>query len=319
MASSSTSSLSLSIESQKQENTSTLEQANSTKSAVTYDNSTVEDQFVKDIQSADENNQQSDHINNQKSVNNAQLNSSGILKTAINDHSENESSYANDFSSSKQPSVNNSVVDHRNNSGNEHIEITGTKTIDDKDSKERIDVFFDKKDEIGVLLDDDSADLGQTRDLSLAESSLVEMLNIYESKKNERSIEDEFMPHMSAPIPQLDRSITEDNVVNLTFKKPKDVSNKIKSKKKVILPEVKKHKLNKTTDWSHVKSSGYGPISAKMSEQRPKISPRVHAKVESAKKERLARLANKQICELASGSMFYIIYLGMLTAFENLF
>ena len=64
--------------------------------------------------------------------------------------------------------------------------------------------------------------------------------------------------------------------------------------------EVQKKNLPKRTDWSHVKSSGYGTKtitkSGKTGERtgRPRISPRITAKVEEAKKERMKSVAEKK-------------------------
>jgi len=132
------------------------------------------------------------------------------------------------------------------------------------------------------IFDDDEADLSATKEISLAESSLVEMLNIYESKKNERSIENEFQVH----IPESEK----------TFKKPlpkKEIKPKktIELKKKAPSP---KSTVHKPMDWSHVKGSGYGPSATSKRESRPKISPRLHQKVENVKRERIAQINKRQ-------------------------
>ena len=162
------------------------------------------------------------------------------------------------------------------------ITITGEKD-DESDNNEKLDKLFGTHKVNAIdIFDDNEADLSATKEISLAESSLVEMLNIYESKKNERSIENEFQVH----IPESEK----------TFKKPlpkKDIKPKktIELKKKAPSP---KSTVHKPMDWSHVKGSGYGPSATSKRESRPKISPRLHQKVENVKRERIAQINKRQ-------------------------
>ena len=162
------------------------------------------------------------------------------------------------------------------------ITITGEKD-DESDNNEKLDKLFGTHKVNAIdIFDDDEADLSATKEISLAESSLVEMLNIYESKKNERSIENEFQVH----IPESEK----------TFKKPlpkKEIKPKktIELKKKAPSP---KSTVHKPMDWSHVKGSGYGPSATSKRESRPKISPRLHQKVENVKRERIAQINKRQ-------------------------
>ena len=162
------------------------------------------------------------------------------------------------------------------------ITITGEKD-DESDNNEKLDKLFGTHKVNAIdIFDDDEADLSATKEISLAESSLVEMLNIYESKKNERSIENEFQVH----IPESEK----------TFKKPlpkKEIKLKktIELKKKAPSP---KSTVHKPMDWSHVKGSGYGPSATSKRESRPKISPRLHQKVENVKRERIAQINKRQ-------------------------
>ena len=217
-----------------------------------------------------------------------------------------DSSYANDFSSEKEIEESEAVQIEDTQSDVVHIEDTDgmiqligkgdvKETSVSPSNDEKIEQLFEKSRKVDAtdLLDDNEADLSATREISLAESSLVEMLNIYESKKIERSIEAEFRPHISAPIATSDFT---ENKINVTFKKPKStLSKKIKAKP---VPEQKKNIFNKTMDWSHVKGSGYGPNAVKkVLETKPKISPRLHAKVENVKRERKAKLVNSRLRE----------------------
>ena len=162
------------------------------------------------------------------------------------------------------------------------ITLTGEKD-DESDNNEKLDKLFGTHKVNAIdIFDDDEADLSATKEISLAESSLVEMLNIYESKKNERSIENEFQVH----IPESEK----------TFKKPlpkKEIKVKktIELKKKAPSP---KSTVHKPMDWSHVKGSGYGPSATSKRESRPKISPRLHQKVENVKRERIAQINKRQ-------------------------
>ena len=162
------------------------------------------------------------------------------------------------------------------------ITLTGEKD-DESDNNEKLDKLFGTHKVNAIdIFDDDEADLSATKEISLAESSLVEMLNIYESKKNERSIENEFQVH----IPESEK----------TFKKPlpkKEIKAKktIELKKKAPSP---KSTVHKPMDWSHVKGSGYGPSATSKRESRPKISPRLHQKVENVKRERIAQINKRQ-------------------------
>ena len=163
------------------------------------------------------------------------------------------------------------------------ISITGERDEESIDNNEKLDKLFGTHKVNAIdILDDDEADLSATKEISLAESSLVEMLNIYESKKNERSIENEFQVH----IPDSEK----------TFKKPlpkKEIKPKktIELKKKAPSP---KSAVHKPMDWSHVKGSGYGPSATSKRESRPKISPRLHQKVENVKRERIAQINKRQ-------------------------
>ena len=101
-------------------------------------------------------------------------------------------------------------------------------------------------------------DFGQTREISLAESSLVEMLNIYEEKQNQRSLNlDDFKPDSAfepEPVrvtktPKSRRKSPPKHTCSHKHARNKIDQDLNKSAKKIP---------SKKTDWSHVKSSGYG-------------------------------------------------------------
>ena len=168
------------------------------------------------------------------------------------------------------------------------ITITGEKDETDSiENNEKLDKLFGTHKVNAIdILDDDEADLSATKEISLAESSLVEMLNIYESKKNERSIENEFQVH-----------IPESENASKTFKKPLPKKETAKAKKTIELKKKApspKSTVHKPMDWSHVKGSGYGPSATSKRESRPKISPRLHQKVENVKRERIAQINKRQ-------------------------
>jgi hypothetical protein len=135
----------------------------------------------------------------------------------------------------------------------------------------------------------DESDLSQTKEISLADSSLVEMLNIYEEKNTRRS-------------EQLNRT-TFENVHNpsVTKTRPKTAPmSKTFSKNSPAKPlsktVSKTQPIPKKPAWTHVKSSGYGPSwnQPKVEKSRPRISPRLTAKVEAAKKARMVKSQPEQ-------------------------
>merc|ERR1712142_25931 len=172
------------------------------------------------------------------------------------------------------------------------IELVGTNTND-----RLLDQIFEQNSVTPKITLDDfdipQAELSQTKEISVADSSLVEMLNLYEDAKNQRSLDlEDFVP--AEPEESLRLNVT------LPQNKPRKKSPPKKHDCKSKTLEVQKKNLSKRTDWSHVKSSGYGTKtitkSGKTGERtgRPRISPRITAKVEEAKKERMKSVAEKK-------------------------
>ena len=136
------------------------------------------------------------------------------------------------------------------------------------------------------LFDDNEADLSKTKDIALSESSLIETLKVYEQLQASRSIENEFEMHHDNHSPMKP---------GVTFKKPNPLETTTIKKKKP--------KKETTSNWSHVKSSGYGKNQQEKQQDtsRPKISPRLQAKVETVKRERIiAQRANEKLRQSAN-------------------
>ena len=159
------------------------------------------------------------------------------------------------------------------------VEIVGIGKTDE------IDKLFennDRKVNALDLFDDNEADLSKTKDIALSESSLIETLKVYEQLQASRSIENEFQAHDEA-----------ERVNTTTFKKPKTFNTSFK--KKTPKKEAPKPAPKPIKDYSHIKSSGYGRSKPVQDTSRPKISPRLQAKVETKKRERIAQQANERL------------------------
>ncbi|CAG5103048.1 Oidioi.mRNA.OKI2018_I69.chr1.g589.t1.cds [Oikopleura dioica] len=132
-----------------------------------------------------------------------------------------------------------------------------TKAIDDLDEKSQ------SLRSLSVSIADiPPEDFGKTHEISLADSSLAELLNLTQEASNQKKLAHTFEPQ----------------------KKPQKVE---KIEKRIDTKEGSKTSSHKKPDFSHVKSSGYGNATYKpSSSQRPRISPRLAAKVEAAKVEK---------------------------------
>ena len=153
----------------------------------------------------------------------------------------------------------------------DEVEIVGAGKTDEIDK-----LFENNERKVNALdlFDDNEADLSKTKDIALSESSLIETLKVYEQLQASRSIENEFQVHDEP-----------EKVNTSTFKKPKTFNSSFKKK----TPKKEKPAPKPIKDYSHIKSSGYGrPV---QDTSRPKISPRLQAKVETKKRERIAQQA----------------------------
>ncbi len=104
-------------------------------------------------------------------------------------------------------------------------------------------------------------DFGKTHEISLADSSLAELLNLTEETQKSKKLAHTFDPAQN---------------------------NREKHKENL---DATKTMYHKKPDFSHVKSSGYGTSYKPASSSRPRISPRLAAKVEAAKVEKRRKSA----------------------------
>ena len=115
-------------------------------------------------------------------------------------------------------------------------------------------------------------DFGQTREISLAESSLVEMLNIYEEKQNQRSLDlVDFNPEDSTGLDQLKMTKT---AKTRRKSPPKHTCSHKKTINKTHDGDLNKSAKkipSRKTDWSHVKSSGYGSINTTINKKANQV------------------------------------------------
>ena len=195
------------------------------------------------------------------------------------------------FKQSEDPIAMETVTKATDETVNE-IELGGTKT-----NEHLLDKIFSNSVKPKITVADfalDDSEMSQTKDISIAESSLVEMLNIYEDVKNQRNM-DLINYHQESADDHEPLKLS----VTGTKKRPKSAPKKVSKKADINNANKTDIKVaNKTSDFSHVKSSGYGSKTVTLTSiahksSRPRISPRLTAKVEAAKTERKKNLAQR--------------------------